>query len=74
MIPTETVAAFDAYLQGRGLVLEAVVVGGTALGLLGDISSHTLAGLGGKAPVDPTVLRAGAYPSGSAVRIYCWQQ
>ena len=35
MNPREIVAAFDAYLSDRGLSLEAVVVGGAALGLLG---------------------------------------
>jgi len=35
MIPRETITAFDTYLSDRGLSLEAVVVGGAALGLLG---------------------------------------
>jgi hypothetical protein len=33
--------AFDAYLAARGLGFEAVVVGGTALNLLGVISRAT---------------------------------
>lgn len=37
----ETIAAFDKYLTGRGLRLEAVVVGGAALGLMGVISRQT---------------------------------
>jgi hypothetical protein len=39
--PRETLAAFDAYLAARGLRLEAVVVGGTALNLLGLVSRPT---------------------------------
>lgn len=35
MLPRETLERFDAYLGGRGLAFEAVIVGGAALGLLG---------------------------------------
>ena len=35
MLPRETIAAFDVFLQKQGLDLEAVVVGGAALALLG---------------------------------------
>jgi len=35
MFPRETIDAFDEYLSSRGLSLEAVIVGGAALGLLG---------------------------------------
>jgi hypothetical protein len=43
MKPKETIAAFDAYLadRGRGLSLDAVIIGGAALGLLGIISRET---------------------------------
>lgn len=41
MDPRTTIAAFDAFLARRGLSLEAVVVGGTALGLLGIVSTPT---------------------------------
>jgi len=41
MEPVEIVAGFDAFLAERGLGLEAVVVGGTALGLLGVVSRQT---------------------------------
>ena len=41
MDPRTTIAAFDAFLARRGLSLEAVVVGGTALGLLGIVSRPT---------------------------------
>jgi hypothetical protein len=39
--PTETLARFDTFLLTEGLHLEAVVVGGAALGLLGIISRET---------------------------------
>ena len=41
MDPRTTIAAFDAFLARRGLSLEAVVVGGTALGLLGIVARPT---------------------------------
>jgi hypothetical protein len=39
--PRQTSEAFDAYLEQRGLRLEAVVVGGAALNLLGVIARAT---------------------------------
>lgn len=41
MDPRATLQAFDAYLAERNLVLEAVVIGGTALALLGVITRPT---------------------------------
>ena len=41
MDPRTTLAAFDRYLADRGLGLEAVVVGGAALNLLGVITRQT---------------------------------
>lgn len=41
MKPKETIAAFDAYLADRGLEIDAVVIGGAALGLLGIVSRQT---------------------------------
>ena len=41
MDPRTTLAAFDQYLADRGLALEAVVVGGAALNLLGVITRQT---------------------------------
>lgn len=41
MDPTTTIRAFDAFLASRGLSFEAVIVGGTALGLLGVIARPT---------------------------------
>jgi hypothetical protein len=41
MRPRETLLGFDAYLADRGLCLDAVVVGGAALNLLGVISRPT---------------------------------
>ena len=41
MRPRETLLAFDIYLADRGLRLDAVVVGGAALNLLGVISRPT---------------------------------
>ena len=35
MLPVETIRAFDRYLRDRELGLQAVIVGGAALGLLG---------------------------------------
>ncbi len=35
MLPVETIRAFDRYLRDRELELQAVIVGGAALGLLG---------------------------------------
>ncbi len=41
MKPEETIAAFDTFLAETGLVFEAVVIGGAALGLLGVVSRQT---------------------------------
>lgn len=41
MKPKETIAAFDRYLAQQGLSLDAVVIGGAALGLLGVVSRQT---------------------------------
>lgn len=41
MDPRTTIQAFDAFLARRGLALDVVIVGGTALGLLGLISRPT---------------------------------
>jgi len=41
MRPRETLEAFDRYLADRGLRLDAVVIGGAALNLLGVISRAT---------------------------------
>src|SRR5512135_2030431 len=41
MDPRTTLTAFDRYLADRGLALEAVVVGGAALNLLGVITRQT---------------------------------
>jgi hypothetical protein len=41
MDPRTTLTAFDRYLTDRGLALEAVVVGGVALNLLGVITRQT---------------------------------
>lgn len=41
MKPRQTLEAFDLYLADRGLRLEAVVIGGVALNLLGIISRAT---------------------------------
>ncbi len=41
MRPKETLTRFDAFLAERRLTLDAVVVGGAALGLLGVISRET---------------------------------
>lgn len=41
MRPQETIQAFDVFLAARGLKLEAVVVGGAALALLGVITRET---------------------------------
>lgn len=37
MKPKQTISAFDVFLAQRGLVLDAVAIGGAALGLLGVI-------------------------------------
>ena len=42
MRPRETLLAFDTYLADRGLRLDAVVVGGAALNLLGVISRRNI--------------------------------
>ncbi|NOZ85715.1 MAG: hypothetical protein GXP49_05545 [Deltaproteobacteria bacterium] len=41
MRPHETIARFDSFLAAQGSVFEAIVIGGTALGLPGVISRHT---------------------------------
>lgn len=41
MKPRETIERFDRFLAARGLELDAVVVGGAALGLLGVVSRQT---------------------------------
>jgi len=41
MTPRETLEAFDRYLTARGLRLDAIVIGGAALNLLGIISRAT---------------------------------
>jgi hypothetical protein len=41
MLPRPTIEAFDHYLASRGLRLEAVVIGGSALALLGIVSRPT---------------------------------
>jgi hypothetical protein len=41
MLPRPTIEAFDAHLAGVGLRLEAVVIGGSALALLGVIARPT---------------------------------
>jgi hypothetical protein len=41
MRPLDTIQAFDAFVAARGLALDAVVIGGAALALLGVISRET---------------------------------
>ena len=41
MLPRPTIEAFDAWLEERSLRLEAVVIGGSALGLLGITDRQT---------------------------------
>jgi hypothetical protein len=41
MKPRETIAQFDSFLAEHGLSFEAIVIGGTALGLLGVVSRQT---------------------------------
>jgi hypothetical protein len=41
MLPRETIAEFDAHLHACGLALEAVVIGGAALALLGVTDRQT---------------------------------
>lgn len=41
MLPRTTIEAFDAWLEARSLYLEAIVVGGSALALLGVTERHT---------------------------------
>jgi hypothetical protein len=41
MRPRVTISGFDAFLAERGLSIEAVVIGGAALGLLGVVSRQT---------------------------------
>jgi hypothetical protein len=41
MLPRDTIRAFDEFLRERRITLEAVVVGGAALALLGVIDRHT---------------------------------
>jgi hypothetical protein len=58
MNPAETLQAFDRFLAERGLRLDAVVVGGTALNLLGVISRQTRDCDVLEPPLEPEVLRA----------------
>ena len=41
MKPRETIEGFDTFLVERGMTLDAVVIGGTALGLLGVVARQT---------------------------------
>ena len=41
MEPRQTIEAFDRYLVGLGLRFEAIVIGGSALGLMGIIQRPT---------------------------------
>ena len=41
MITKDILDAYDTFLEGRGLQLDAIIVGGTALNLLGYISRQT---------------------------------
>src|SRR5688572_8031553 len=41
MLPSETIEQFDEFLHQRGLLFEAVVLGGAALGLMGIVSRPT---------------------------------
>ncbi len=41
MWPIETIEAFDLFLRDRGLRFDGVVIGGTALSLLGIVSRPT---------------------------------
>lgn len=41
MKPKETIGRFDRYLEERGLSLDAVVIGGVAMALLGVVSRQT---------------------------------
>lgn len=41
MFPRPTIEAFDAYLQGQGLRFEGIVVGGSALALMGVVQRPT---------------------------------
>ena len=41
MRPKETITAFDSFLAEKDLSLEAVVIGGAALGLLGVVTRQT---------------------------------
>jgi hypothetical protein len=41
VLPRPTIEAFDTHLHGRGLRFEAVVIGGSALGLMGVIERPT---------------------------------
>ncbi|MEL6185866.1 MAG: DUF6036 family nucleotidyltransferase [Myxococcota bacterium] len=41
MLPRETIQAFDVWLEARSLTLEGVVVGGSALALLGVTDRQT---------------------------------
>jgi len=58
MNPAETLQAFDRFLADRGLRLEAIVVGGTALNLLGVTSRQTRDCDVLEPPLDAEVLRA----------------
>ena len=41
MLPRQTIEAFDRHLLGLGLRFEGVVIGGSALGLMGVIQRPT---------------------------------
>jgi len=41
MLPQETITAFDSFLAERGESFEAVIIGSTALALLGILNRHT---------------------------------
>jgi hypothetical protein len=65
MIPQETITAFDAFLAERGDSFEAIIVGSTALALLGGRrSSRSEPGLRGE-----MATRAGRSTFGTRSRI-----
>lgn len=59
MLPRPTIEAFDAYLVSAGLQLEAIVIGGSALALLG-ITSRQTRDFDIIAPELPEAIRAAA--------------
>ncbi len=48
MNPNETIPRFDAFLAERGLRLEPIAAGGTALALMGIIHRETRGNLAGR--------------------------